>query len=355
MKLLVGILMSVTFAATAGAQAPVVTAASPVTDMINRAKDHLNNLKYEEARFAIRQVFELGKLRRAQEIAALQVASAVFYPEDPAARVPDSASAYLRRLVRLVPADPLPSDLAIAGLDSQLAIARREVFGAAINPPLEITLNGPEERPAIDVISTRAARWQLYMVPRQGGAAILLDTLGASTGGKLSLRAHNGAEPIIPPGSYELRVLSISVTEPDTILLRVDASAAGSVPTLVDIPHPPDSSQLLPERASRARGPGLAAAIIAGGATFALANSLKPPGALQENSSDSRGTSIAIGIGSGALLAGFLDRGRPIAANIKANSELRKNYMKRLADATATNRKRVGEYKLAITINPEIK
>ena len=355
MKYLAGVLLSIVISADGLAQTAPSTTSSPVSDMIERAKDDLNNLRYREARNGIREVLELGKLRRGQEVAALEVASAAFYPEEQSARIPDSANVYLRRLARLRPIEPLPSDLAFPALDSQLVVARRAVFGAGIRPPLEITLTGPESRPAIDVAATRAARWQLYMVSRQGGAAVLLDTLGVSTSGKLSLRAHNGKDPIIPPGSYELRVLSISSADPDTIVLRVDAVAAGSVPTLSDLPTPLDRTKFLPERSKKARTAGIVGALAGGGVTWALANSLRPSGALKDDAADGRGTGVAIGISLGALVAGMLDRGRPLPANIKANAELRSDYIRRVGDATETNRKRVAEYKLAITINPEIK
>ena len=323
--------------------------------MIEKAKADLNNLRYHEARNGIREVLLLGKLRRTQEIAALEVASAAYYPEDAAARIPDSSGIYLRRLARFRPIEPLPSDLAFPALDSQLVSARRQVFGAAIRPPLEITLTGPEWRPAIEVAATRAARWQLYMVGRQGGAAVLLDTLGATMGGKLSLRAHNGKDPVIPPGTYELRVLSISTADPDTIVLRIDAVAAGSVPTLGDMPAPLDPTKFLPERSRRARGAGIAGALVLGGITWGIANSLHPSGALKDEPADGRGTGVSIAMGLGAIAAGILDRGRSLPANIKANADLRADYIRRVGDATETNRKRVAEYKLAITMNPEIR
>lgn len=354
MKYLAGLLLPFLLSANAVAQTPTPTPASPISDMIEKAKDDLNNLHYSEARTAIREVFELGKLRRGQEIAALEVASAAFYPEDTSARMPDSARVYLRRLARLLPAEPIPSDLAFPALDAEVAIARKAVFGAAIHPPLEITLTGPESRPAIDVVSTRPARWQMYLVPRQGGAAVLIDTLGASTTGKLSLRAHNGREPIISPGSYELRVLSISASEPDTIVLRADAVAAGSVPTLADLPSPLDPAKFLPERSPRARGAAIAGAVLASGATWALANVVRPSGSLKDDAADGRGTGLAIGLGIGALAAGLIDHGKPLPANMKINADQRSDYIRRVGDITETNRKRVAEYKLAITINPEI-
>lgn len=93
---------------------------------------------------------------------------------------------------------------------------------------------------------------------------------------------------------------------------------------------------------------------MAGGVTWALANAVRPSGPLNDNSADSRGTVVAASLGIGALVAGLLDRGRPLPANIKKNADMRTDYIGRVGDITETNRKRVSEYKLAITINPEI-
>jgi hypothetical protein len=350
------LLLFVTIAGTATAQdRPAVQQASPITDMIQRSKDALNNLQYEQARNSVREVLALGRLKRSQEIAVLQVASAAFFPEEPSARIPDSATIYLKRLVRLMPTGPLPVDLSSVGLDSQLVLARISTFGATARPPLEITLKGTETRAAIEVVSTRPARWQLYLSSRAGGAAILLDTLAPATTGKLSLRAHDGLSVVIQPGSYEFRVLSISTSQPDTIMLRFDGTATGSAPTLVDLPRALDPSSFLPERATRAIFAGIVGGVSIGGLTWGLANYARPPKALGDEAKDGRATVVGLAIAAGAIAGGILDHGKRLPDNIRENERMRTGYLKQLGDATETNRSRIGEYKLAIAIDPEIK
>lgn len=338
-----------------GQDRPVQPQNSPIMDMIQRAKNSLNNLQYAQSRNTIREVLALGRLKRSQELAALEVAAAAFYPEDAAARVPDSSNVYLERLARLLPAGSFPTDLASAALDSQLVIARRKTFGAAVHPPLEITLVGNERREAIEVVSTHPARWQLYLAPSAGGAVTLLDTLGATTNGRLSLRAHSGSNPIITPGSYEFRVIAIDAARPDTITLRFDGTAVGASPILVDMPAALDQSKFLPERSSRAVAAGVTTGLVFGGLTWALGHNAKAPDTLGEEPNDGRVTAVAVLMALGGVAAGILDRGKPLPENIKANASMRSDYLKHLGDATDTNRKRVGEYKLAITIDPEIR
>jgi hypothetical protein len=328
---------------------------SPIMDLVDRAKNSLNNLQYTQARTAAREILAISRLKRTQEIAALEVAAAAYFPDDTSARMPDSATFYLHRLVRMLPTGSLPPDLVSPALDSQLAISRRTTFGASARAPIQLTLKGTESRAAIEVMSTRPARWQLYLISGDGGPAVLLDTLSSTTSGRFSLRAHDGKNAFIQPGDHQFKILGISDSEPDTITMRFDGTATGAVPTLVSMPTPLDVSKQLPERAKRAIGAGIAAGLISGGATWALANALRPPDALGREPKDGRATGLAIGISIGAITAGFLDHGKPLPENIKANADARKDYLSRVGDATETNRKRVAEYSVALTIDPEIK
>lgn len=353
-RIAVMLLLSVVRIAQAQEPKPVPQS-SPVMDMIESAKNALNNLQYSRARLAAREVLALGKLKRSQEIAALQVAAAAYYPDDPRARMPDSANVYLRRLARLMPSGPFPSDLVSPALDSQLVMARHETFGATVRAPLEVTLKGTEARSVIEVSATRPARWQLYVTAGDGGPPLLVDTLGSSMSGRLAIRAHNGVAPVILPGVHQFKILGISATEPDTITLKYDWIAAGSAPILVEMPAPLDSSKFLPERSTRQLGVQIFGALFAGGAAWALGNAVRPPQPLADEPKDSRAAAVGVGIAIGAIASALLDHGKPLPANVKANQVAKANYLKQVGDATETNRKRIGEYTLAITIDPEIK
>jgi hypothetical protein len=323
-------------------------------DMVEKAKNSLNNLQYTQARTAAREVLALGKLKRTQEIAALQVAAAAYLPDDPSARMSDSATLFLRRLARIMPSGQLPADLASPALDSQLALARRSVFGATARVPHDITVKGTESRLAIDVVSTQAAKWRLYAVT-EDGLSTLIDTLPSTVGGRLSLRAHNGSVAMIQPGHQQFRVVTISSQLPDTIVMRFDATATGAVPALVEMPAVLPSTVFLPERAHKAVATGIAAGLLAGTGAWALANLARPPKTLGDEPADGRGLTVGIAIGSGAFLAGILDRGKPLLENIRKNEAFRADYLKRLGQAAETNRTRISEYAVTVTFDPEIR
>lgn len=348
--------LSVVPAAVGSQDRPVLQQTSPVMDMIDQAKNSLNNLQYSQARTTAREVLALTKLKRQHEIAALQLAAAAYLPDEMGARMPDSATIFLRRLARIMPAGGLPTDIRSATLDSALANARSTTFGANAQVPIELTIRGTESRPSIDVVSTRPARWQLYLIARDGPAPLLLDTLASTTTGRLSLRAHNGSSPILQPGDHRLRVVAQSTSaDSETIEFNFDASFRGTIPTLVIPPSPPDPARMLPEKATKALGAGIAGGIIVGGATWALANAMRPSGALGETPKDSRGTVVGVAISLGAVAAGLLDRGRPLPDNVRKNSAARATYLTQMGEAAETNRKRIAEYALAITIDPEAK
>ena len=192
----------------------------------------------------------------------------------------------------------------------------------------------------------------MFLESADGGPPILLDTL-SGTNGRLALRAHSGNAPLIVPGDFRLRILSISSLDADTITIRFGATTKGAVPSLVPLPAPISSERLLPERHPKAVGAGIAGGLIIGGGTWALANLLKAPNALKNDSKDGRGVGIGIGIALGSVAGGFIDRGRPHHENIRKNAEIRATYLKALGEATETNTRRVAEYALAMTIDPE--
>lgn len=334
--------------AGAGAKGP-----SPIDDKIAHAKDALNSLRYDEARQSARELFALGgRLRRSQQISTLQLAAAAFYPEEESGRNADSARVYLTQLSKYYPEGSMPADITWRGLDSLLNDVRRQTFGATIKPPQQLTLSGTTSRPAVEVFSTKLARWQLYLVPQGGGVPTLLDTLPLTRSGRLAMRAHDGHAAVIQPGTYEVRVLAISEDQSDTITTKLDMMAEGIPPTLVDMPTPLDTTKFQKERAGRAFGTAIAGGIIMGGATWALAQyarSLEDTKPFGKSSADNRSMKIGIAIGVGALAGAFLDPGRPDPEAKKANVAARNDYMKKVGEATEENRKRIADLRVTLT------
>jgi hypothetical protein len=105
--------------------AQVAQAGSPVTDMLTKSKNALNDLQYARADSFARQVLALGSLLTVeQQIQALELRAAAFFPEETGPQKQDSAVVVIRQLLALG-GKGVPKDLSWAGLDSLVSLVQR--------------------------------------------------------------------------------------------------------------------------------------------------------------------------------------------------------------------------------------
>jgi hypothetical protein len=99
---------------------------SPVTDMMIRGRNALNDLRYHEADSLARRVLSLGTLlSRQQQVDALQLIAAASYPDEAAEQHTDSAIAVIRQLVALGATQGIPREMSHPGLDSLFSFVAR--------------------------------------------------------------------------------------------------------------------------------------------------------------------------------------------------------------------------------------
>ncbi|MEX2178397.1 MAG: hypothetical protein WD801_06785 [Gemmatimonadaceae bacterium] len=129
-----GRLLLVAIAVCLAAPLPAqVQQGSPVTEMMIRGRNALNDLRYGEADSLARRVLALGDLlTRQQRIDALQVRAASAYPDEAGAQSTDSAIAIIRQLVALGATEGLPREMAWPGLDSLYSFVSRAAQPAKI-------------------------------------------------------------------------------------------------------------------------------------------------------------------------------------------------------------------------------
>jgi hypothetical protein len=107
------------------AHGQVSPAGSPVVELLTKAKNALNDLNYARADTVARQVLALGSLITAeQQLAAVQLRVAAFYPEEQIAQKTDSAVATIRQMIALG-GKGLPRDISWIGLDSLVMLVQR--------------------------------------------------------------------------------------------------------------------------------------------------------------------------------------------------------------------------------------
>lgn len=106
---------------------------SPVTDMMIRGRNALNDLRYHEADSVARRVLALGTLlSRQQQVDALQLLAAAAYPDEAAEQKTDSAITAIRRLVELGASQGIPREMSHPGLDSLFSFVARAAQPAKI-------------------------------------------------------------------------------------------------------------------------------------------------------------------------------------------------------------------------------
>lgn len=130
----------------------VSQAGSPVVELLTKAKNALNDLSYAKADTIARQVLSLGSLISPdQQLAAVQIRVAAFYPEEQGSQKTDSAVALIREMITLG-GKSVPKDISWAGLDSLVMLVQRAstpaklVFGSK-TPGAVMYVNGDAQGP----------------------------------------------------------------------------------------------------------------------------------------------------------------------------------------------------------------
>ena len=117
------------FAAPLGAQ---TQAGSPVTDMMIKGRNALNDLNYAQADSVARRILALGSLlSRQQQTDALQLLAAALYPDEGGAQKADTAIGVIKRLVELG-ASKMPAEISHPALDSLYAFVARAAQPAKV-------------------------------------------------------------------------------------------------------------------------------------------------------------------------------------------------------------------------------
>ena len=336
------------------AQAEAVDSrASPVADLIARAKDALNNFKYANALTIGREVLQFDHVRPSQMAAVCQVMAAAFFPEEGGTMQADSAVVYLKRAIRVAPEAPLNADLRWSGLDSLFTVTRNSTFASTAKPALDNALTGVDGRAFVEVFSTRPAAMTLYAVSQRGGRIFTHDSTPSSSHARLALRAHDGTEPQFVTGEYEIRVVVRDLQNGSTDTLRFTAMAVGAPPALDVVPHL-DPRTLLPDRASRATAKGITAGVMLGAATVLASRYIRAGEPVRSSyTPDGRAVLLGVSIAAGSIIGGFLDKGLPLPANVAANTIVRAESAGKTAVAIDNNRKLVAGYRVELRIETE--
>lgn len=332
--------------------------ASPIDDLLKRAMDAYNDLQYGRADSLARQVLAIGpRITQGQRTQALMVVAAAAYPDEPSAQRRAVALSTLKQIVRTNLGLKLPQELTWPGLDSLVDEARRTTFGIEVSADTAQVVTGPQGVAHLNIRGSRPGRYQITIMPPDGSSATVVDSLPVTLNADFKFATMRNERPVFSTGQYAVIVTGVDAATHDTVTLRYDARVVAPSLDFVSVSGKVDSTKLLRERTGRFGFKSILPAILVGGGAYALASSLRAEGDNIKTSvaADSKGVAVAGALAVSTILAGFMDRGRPIPANIAANKAYGEAVRKGAVDADAENRRRVAQYTTTFYFNPEVR
>jgi hypothetical protein len=345
------LLAAVLLCAAAGAAAQQ-RPASPVADVLRRARRALDNLQYAAADSLARSVLlSAAPVSRAERVDALLITVAALYPEERRSQRADSAMAFLRRYVAIAPDGTIPREISWRGLDSLLELARRTTFAAVARPHAADTLTGTRAAVRVPVVATRPTRFYLSLGAGAPAGGELLDSAGPAAEGVLALRLFEGDRAVATSGDWVLTVTAVDALRPDTIVQRFPMTVAAPPLDLEPVPAALDTAELRAEWARPSRGLGVAIGAGLGGAAIVMAQAFRadePVGSA--TGADSRAFLMAGGFAIGGVVGALLDKGHPLPLNVAYNNRIRAAFAQRVLDAQRENDRRRAEYRATVTI-----
>jgi hypothetical protein len=323
-------------AAFAPSPATAQPAGDPVVRLLQSARTAFDDLEYGRAISICRLALQQPTITRAQRLDVLRVLAAAQYPNDPDAARPDSAARTLRLLVKLDLDATFPRTLGWRGLDSLLADVRTRTLALAVVPASDQQVRGGDGAWVLPFRTTMAA--DVALTAERNGAVVPL-AAGRGPDGVLRVPALRDRVPLLANGDWTL-VVSARVPA-DSEVVRLAATFASD--SLVFLPVPAlDSTGFKPERANPIGRRALLAGVVLGGATAAMASGLRAEDPVRSAYGvDARAFGVAAALAVGAGMAVFLDKGRDLPDNAKANADRRATHAREAAEVVAENDRRL--------------
>jgi hypothetical protein len=333
----------------AGAQ---IQQGSVIEDLLKRSQDAYNDLNFLRADTLAHQVLaSTGRVSREQRLRAMVLVAASAYPDDPSAQRRARALQFLRDVIRINLEVQVPPELRWVGFDSIVDEARRTAFGMAVTADSAQSLVGPQGIGKITVRSNRTGRFRMsiFQGAMPTGVAVATDSTLPGATGELRFPGMRNERPVFTTGEYTVVITGVDASGRDTLTQRLAMRVEAPALVFAQVPSTMDSTKLLPIRSPRYGLKAIVPAIFAGGAAYAFSTVLRGEGEIaNEIAADSKGVAIAGAIAGVTILAGVMDRGRPLPQNVAANKAFGEAFTKSIADAQTENRRRVAEYRTTV-------
>lgn len=328
---------------------------SPVEELLDRARNALNDLQYARADSMAREVVALGnRARRNHRVSALQIIAIARFPESEQERDSTMARVALSQLVKLDLDARIPREFAWSGLDELYEEVRRATYSISAVVKRDNPILGIDGVSTIRVRSNRPTRFVLQARVPASGETVVIDSVAAAVDTVLKLRVARDGRPILQSGEYQILVLGTDLRSSETVARRFEAVAL--VPTLdvAAVPRTVDLTKVQPERAAPQRVRGIVAGVLAGASAIAIGKTLRGSEPIKSSgATDGRATTLGVFIAVAVGAAAWFDRGEMLSDNIAANRRLMREFEENAARLVAENEQRKRDYRANISINPE--
>lgn len=326
-----------------------------VDEVIARTESALNDLDYSRAATMARTLVELANGDKQVEIRGLQLLAASLYPEERGMQRPDSARAQLKRLIWTTPSAIIPRSISWPGLDSLLEETRRQTLAFWPSPESLYVLTGTAGRVPILVRGSRIAAYNVTATNIHGGAPVILDSIPASTGGRLSFSIIENDRVRLPSGTYELRITATDTVSGESATRRYEMAVEAEPIQFLLLPSPFPDDSLLPERSHPSRKRNALVGLGLGAVTGLLASTMKGDAGVGPASNDGRAWVVGATMSLGAVLGALTDHGRPLPANTLRNQEVRNDREREIRLAEQENARVRGSYSATVRILRELR
>jgi hypothetical protein len=326
--------------------------ASPIEDLMSRARTALDDLNYARADSVARRLLKLGdQLDYDQRVAAHQLLVSALYPEESVAQQLDSARHYLRELVTLAPNGMVPRAISWPGLDALLEDVRETTFAVRVEPLGDTLLVTYDGVAAFSVAATRTTLFSLVAEPLGGGTRVVLDSVGPSETGTLRIAVLDGDDLRVNSGDFVIHVVSADANPGAELIESFAARFVVPPLELVPIPSTLDSSTLLPEETVPRKGRNMLIGVGLGVTTALFTTAFRADGTVGSTAPDRRGYVVGGAIALGAVVGALLEKSRPLPENIVHNAQMHTNFAESVRSAEERNVGRRAMYRATVVLH----
>ena len=341
-----------------GAHTQTVPASN--ADRLRAASEFLIGFEYGRAEALVRQVIADPRASRAELQQALAYLGIALWPADAdtldSPRRPATVDSAFRKLIELDPDATLPSEVVSwDGQKERLEEIRRRTLAGRLRFDGPQVAVGPLDSVLLRYRATRPARARLELAGPGLPTPVIVERTSLDTAGTLALRVNGAEQPLYATGEYTLTLTLRDRTDAGEYTRRYAVAIEAVGADYVTVNPPGDPPDLLPEVGRPRRTRTVVGALLLGGATVALASTIRADGNARDLASPNpQGLAVAGGLTLGGFIAAFKAAPRELPDNVRFNIERKDEWSLERDRQLAENLRRRGGIRTRFRVVEEV-